>query len=490
VFSVASEANPKIDEEALIDAGYNLSNGKVITGFLMPHDLSSWFSVSDCDTTIPGKIKIDFNIPASFVANQDRFDIEFTRTYRYGGGYRGHNAVDYGERNLQSHVDLFNPNPITTPWEKTIELYSSIGGGDLPEQIIDTQYDVADNGEKLIAVRNKEVKPLNAGIDYDGYGTTTFAWYQRTQSHINNYPSTYEIVDANDEFEWHYLIWDWVLRKYMQHPDNPRYSTITNKFHRFDFEEATACDYRLKITLKADPSVNMTSPVKQGWAALTAREFAGLGAIIRDIAFHSLPTTFADELLNAKDNQPPQNNMDVAGRFDGRIRAWDLQAGTTVKGKFASTDGVHGKGIADFPGMFMKFSWTDFQFSIGIGDHSPKRVMNGTRFDFYTPKFEGYLAITGDLLAGTFYHGLHNTNGGAKFLATVKVVGQSSNYLDAVDAGYKYPGEWMGGGWRRAYDNPAKWYNERFTSIKWKYLNQPIVYPGCLENPNPSNPWE
>lgn len=41
------------------------------------------------------------------------------RTYRYGGGYQGHNAT---LEDKSSHTNLKNPDPAVGDWEKTIVL--------------------------------------------------------------------------------------------------------------------------------------------------------------------------------------------------------------------------------------------------------------------------------------------------------------------------------------------------------------------------------
>ncbi|MBN2652043.1 MAG: hypothetical protein JXR63_06645, partial [Spirochaetales bacterium] len=482
VFSVASEVNPKIDEEALIDAGYNLSNGKVITGFLMPNNIDSWLSVSNRDNSKQGQIVLTITVPDNFRPQLANLSFKISRTYRYGGGHRGFNATDYlpaGERDLTSHVSLTNPNPATAQFEKTIFLdydLSPASFSDGVKNIYDNLYDVDSNGEKLYAVWNTDI--VNEGwVDSDWYyANEGYFWYERSESRIASSSSLYEKVknpDGSDAgMEWHYIKWDWVVRKFLQNTSNPRYSQFneSQKFDRFDFNEAVGCDYKLYVSYNGlDNLEPVATESKRGYPALTPREFTYLSMFLRELAFYRAPAAYYDRIKGLGLGDAGMLGADVTanGYKSGRIlvRNGGLNGVSGARADVYTEDLNGSIGYSDLPGCGVKFNWP--RMDIKFGDYAELCLSNRI-VNVYTPLYSGTISITAYMYAGTYYHGLQE---GSRLVV---------NYTGSdVEVDYRYANEYLGGPWVRAQDpnfSPHKFF-DRTTSINWTGPSG-TTYPG------------
>lgn len=127
---------------------------------------------------------------------------------------------------------------------------------------------------------------------------TAPTWFLLTDSQIAAYavatpPQEWvKVLDPDgtlSEHEWHYLLWDWVIRKQLGA------TNVTNKnaaFADFDFTEMVECGYKIRLIDSRNPqSFSETTVVKKGVPALTPREFAHLAELIREVSFYHIEAT-------------------------------------------------------------------------------------------------------------------------------------------------------------------------------------------------------
>lgn len=474
VWSVAKVFDPKIEQEGLAQDGYNVSETySPIVAILLPANIDSWLSVSDRDNSAQGKIKLTINVPAEHRPIADRLDFKISRTYRYGGGHRGFNAVDYGSnKDLSSHTSLSNPNPTTTEFEKTIFLdYDTNVGSSGTKVILDDLYDVNSAGERLYAVWNKSLE-LNSGGGYQ--------WYERPLSIINANSSTYEIIKDPDEtpsaHEWHYLKWDWVTRKFLQNPGNPRYASFSEaqRYDRFDFNEAVGCDYKLHISYKGLTGIApVVSATKRGYPALTPREQGFLSMFLRELAFYEVPASFQDRIrpLGVGDAGSLGADITARGYKSGTLTVRNGgMAGLGAKADVKCADEPGGSiGFSHLPGCGVRLDWKKMLIMFG----GPHKCFENAKFEAITPLYQIECQLTAFMMGGQYYHGLQP---GSALSVALKV---GANYGSYVTVPYQYANEYLGGEWARARGQSASSFFDRYTSINWKDPDDPNrAYPG------------
>lgn len=448
------------------------------------------------DTKLPGKIKLTVNEKSSTKPDYSHFTVKVERTYRYGGTHQGYPTVDLVSDNMWTggdyisgkyHTDLSNPDPAACPWEKTILLeYTFDLNSSSSANVYDTLYDTDDaTGEKLIAVRRK--------ISHD----TMQPWYERRESVVNSNASKYDVVldpdGTKSEYEWHYLNWDWVMRKYMYHPDNPLAKVYTSTGNssstknvgdrpgRFDIQDAVRCDYRIVLVSKIDPAVTAKSEkTVSGYPRLTPREFSSLAMIIREIAFYEIPASYYDE-VEEQGVSLKRDPVTVEGWNNSKKKDGSIQLVKVDVDIFSLSGTAHlrtnGSGYSYFPGCYIKFDWPGFTIKLG-GDAA--KCLDNNELEIVTPLpgMNGKVKMTAYLYGGTYYHGM-----------------QSGSFITVTYPGYtdfkmelgKLPGaqnhkalvsnEYIESNWGRAqYTNNPDTYWDRYTSINWSYGN--LKYPG------------
>lgn len=448
------------------------------------------------DSKLPGKIKLTVNEKGS-KPDYSNFTVKVERTYRYGGTHQGYPTADLVSDNMWTgygsyisgryHTDLTNPDPAACPWEKTILLeYVFDLASNSSAAVYDTLYDTDDaTGEKLIAVRRK--------ISHD----TMQPWYERKESVVSKNAAKYDIVldpdGTKSEYEWHYLNWDWVMRKYMYHPDNPLAKVYTSTGNssstknvgdrpgRFDIADAVRCDYRIVLVSKIDPSVTAKSEkTVSGYPRLTPREFSSLAMIIREIAFYEIPASYYDE-VEEQGTSLKRDPVTVEGWNNSKKKDGSIQLVKVDVNIFSLSGTAHlrtnGSGYSYFPGCYIKFDWPGFTIKLG-GDYS--KCLDNNELEIVTPLpgMCGKVKMTAYLYGGTYYHGMQNGS-----FITVTYPGYTDFRMDLG----KMPGaqnhkalvsnEYIESNWGRAqYTNNPDTYWDRYTSINWSYSN--LRYPG------------
>ena len=420
--------------------------------------------------------------------------MQIERTYRYNGTHQGYKTNElasdaFGTLDLSNHTNLSDPSPAKVAWEKSIILEYPVNFTSTNElTVYDTLYDTDDStGEKLIAVRRKWSE------------NNMHPWYERTQSKVNQNASKYDVVYDPDgtpsEYEWHYLNWDWVMRKYMWHPDNPLAKTypstgnansrrdIGDRPGRFDFKEAVRCDYRVVLTYKSNTAIQRkTANPVYGYPSLTPREFASLGMILREIAFYEIPAAYYDEVEEqgtSLDRDPRTEkgwNNNRGGNNNGSIELVSVSVDI-----FALAGTAHlrtnGNGYSYFRDLFIKFDWTGFTIKLG---GSAAQCLNNNKIDIITPieGMKGSVSMTAYLYGGTYFHGMQSGSS-----VSVTYPG-ASNFRLELGANYgtgNYralpSNEYLQEGWGRVdYFGSASGYGDRYTSINWEFKGR--VFPG------------
>lgn len=446
------------------------------------------------DQKTQGKIKLTLKPSEELLNLIDLFDVQIERTYRYNGTHQGYKTNElasdaFGTLDLSNHTNLSDPSPAKVAWEKSIILEYPVNFTSTNElTVYDTLYDTDDStGEKLIAVRRKWSE------------NNMHPWYERTQSKVNQNASKYDVVYDPDgtpsEYEWHYLNWDWVMRKYMWHPDNPLAKTypstgnansrrdIGDRPGRFDFKEAVRCDYRVVLTYKSDTAIQRkTANPVYGYPSLTPREFASLGMILREIAFYEIPAAYYDEVEEqgtGLDRDPRTEkgwNNNRGGNNDGSIELVNVSVDI-----FALAGTAHlrtnGNGYSYFRDLFIKFDWTGFTIKLG---GSAAQCLNNNKIDIITPieGMKGSVSMTAYLYGGTYFHGMQSGSS-----VSVTYPG-ASNFRLELGANYgtgNYralpSNEYLQEGWGRVdYFDSASGYGDRYTSINWEFKGR--VFPG------------
>ncbi|MBN2653153.1 MAG: hypothetical protein JXR63_12300 [Spirochaetales bacterium] len=454
---------------AFRDKKPGIGGQKTAVAINLPANPQEWLIVSDVTSTNsslknlalanPGYNAVVLDIPDEYVSLLPAVNLKVTRTYRYGDGHQGYNA---SKTDRSSHTALNNPDPANIPWEKTIDVIVA-DIDTTPELFTTGSLEFKDNladrigGEDVYAVWLKT--HTNAG------GANP--WYERKE---NNIDGDYVLVrnpDGQPEgHEWHYLKWDWVVRKYMNNPGNPNQNS--NRFARVNLLEAVRCDYRIELTWKeSELSVSdkvVSTPV-YGIPALTPREFTSLAFFIREVAFYKIPMSFLDEVYEQGVGNADTSDKNVPGKIEGRLKMWggslDLFA-LTIKANAATEDGPSGIGVVDFPGIGIKLSWN---IALKLGGE-PRRSIDGSIFDIFTPFGNGKLQLWADLLGGTYQHGVY----GGDIRVTYN---NYSNQKVELGICNEYGGT---NGWQRASGSSPADYDNRYTSVGWEVSGK--TYPG------------
>lgn len=475
--------------EGQVGAGYHISDWATPAAiFLAPRNLAGWLAASDNDystTSAYGKVRLTVTVPQAYRPYINDFNFEVNRTYRYGGGYQGHNAVsgtNKGNSDLSSHTSLTNPDPTSGPWKKTITLEYPFNGSDFSNGVLsrmDTLYDVDEDGKKLIAVVNTSFE-----------SETAKPWYERTQDFIDNNPQgvTYQKVPDLDgepsEMEWHYLKWDWVIRKAMYHSGNDEIPSSVSGRNRFDINLMTRADYTLTVKSSVaghdDVTFTDTEHVVYGWPALTPREFGFLAMILREISFYRIKVSYYDEVeeMGLGAAGMAKQDEEHLGACGGKIckKNGGLNG---VSGASADvyTEGGPNNGISEFPGCEIVFSWKPMYIKFG----GPHICLDGKLMYIYTPKWSGSIKITADLYGGTYYHGLASRSHFDISYASFTNYADISTLMpsNATSLGsYRMGNEYLSMGltWDRAKGNNPNNYYDRYTSVGWTYPG--LSYPG------------
>ncbi len=485
VFAINRDAkeDQNIINEGQLSGNYFLSEPTVSFGYILDLDLAGWLTVSDNDRSSDkayGKIKLEVTVPATDRHYMDNLQVQVRRTYRYGGGYQGHNAT---RSDKSSHTNLTNPNPAAVSWEKTITLEYPFSADTLKTATVtqwDTMYDVNDSGEKLIAALDKNTSQS---------GGTSYPWYERTQAQMDSMGKWEKIYDTDgtpSEMEFHYLKWDWIVRKAMNHSANP--NKDSNKIKRFDINLMTRADYQVVVKHK-DPSVTdeIVGPVVYGWPALTPREFAFLVMLAREVSFYRVGVSFADEHREQGfgDAGNAANDVTAKGAVSGHILTRNggldgfsgAKADVFTSNNGSSNDGGH---IEDLPGVKVTLSWRPFKLGFG----GPNKNLDGHEIKVATPRWSGSTYITAYLYGGTYLHGIHpqdsffeikyakwnRTRVSSTLHANASAVqGQGAMALEYLNDGFTW--------WRTTSSGSNKnTYFDRYTSVNWSFEGR--AYPG------------
>lgn len=454
------------------------------------------------DNKLFGKIKLTVSENEKG-AKQDHslFTIKAERTYRYGGTHQGYPTNDLAGEYFWNNTDkpgsvikgtyctdLYNPNPASCPWEKTVLLeYSFDLASSNSANVYDTLYDTDDaTGEKLLAVRRKVIAEEG------------FPWFERKESIVKANASKYDIIYDPDgtasEYEWHYLNWDWVMRKYMYHASNPLAKTYPNtgtagsskyvgdRPGRFDLKDAVRCDYRLVLVSKLEPNVSIKSEkTVSGYPSLTPREFSSLAMILREIAFYEIEASYYDEITETTiSNQPPKDPKTAAGWANtkkGNGGSIEL-----VKGELNGFTGIrahvrtNGPGYEYFSGCFLKFDWP----TLGLNFGGPSKCIDNFKLEIQTPLagMSGTVNMTAFMMGGTYFHGMHSGS-----FVTVTYPGYSGFRMEIGENWGKgnnhkvlVSNEYLEMNWGRISTSTKDTYMDRYTSINWSYGNK--QYPG------------
>lgn len=492
--------NSRNDERYLAEG--QVSSDYFKTGFsdpyglmLAPRDMKSWISATDNNTSsteMYGKVKVTVTIPQGYRGYLHQLNFKLHRKYRYGGGYQGHNAVSktsLGDSNLSTHTSLTNPNPGTVPWEKDIALEYDFTGTSFTngsKSCMDTLYDTDNNGTKLIAAINRSFTAVDSTIP-------AYPWYERTQSYMDSCGQSWQpIVDPDgtrSEFEFHYLIWDWLVRKAINNPGNPRANGYSGN-NRFDINLMTRCDYSLEVVsaVAGKPDVNYHDKnYAYGWPALTPREFVFLGEFLREVTFYRIGVAWLDEYRAAGIGDAGSAKADQFenGAAGGKLSKTNGDGNAFgAKADLVTSGGPHG-GILEFPNCEMSLSWTPMNIVFGGGSN---KCMDNAKFSIYTPKWSGDIFLTAYLYGGTIFHGI-----GPNSYVGLSYAGFQGNkrLTSTLPSAYSSQGEYyiiheficMGHTWHRItyeHSNNANTYYDRYTSVHWN-INGTIPaknYPG------------
>ena len=493
-----------LNQNSKNDARY-ISEGEVSqtyfkTGFsdaaallLAPRDMKSWISATDNDTSstaMYGKVKVTVTVPTAYRPYLHQLNFKLHRKYRYGDGYQGHNAVSktqLSDSNLSTHTSLTNPNPASVPWDKDIALEYNFDGNSFTNGVnscMDTLYDIDGSGTKLIAAINKSFKAVDPSIP-------AYPWYERTQQYMNSCGQTWEpIVDpdgSRSEFEFHYLIWDWIVRKAINNPGNPKASSESGN-KRFDINEMTRCDYSLEVisNVAGRPDVNYHDKnYSYGWPALTPREFVFLGEFLREVTFYRIGVSWLDEYRQAGigDAGAAAADQFESGVVGGKLSKTNGSGGTSgASANLVTSGGPHG-GILEFPNCEMVLNWSPFNIVFG---GSSQKCMDNAKFSIYTPRWQGDIFLTAYLYGGQIFHGLGSGSEIGVSYASFSGNKKLFNIMPNADQGrYWIIHEFicMGHTWHRitySESNNANTYYDRYTSVHWN-INGTIPaknYPG------------
>ena len=477
-----SQANTDYQNEGVVTGDYYVSTSSYFAATIkpLPVNIDGWLTVSDNDQTCKGDIALTIDIPAEYQPYLAQFDFVIERTYRWGDGYQGHFADEHaGQPTISDYYcSLTNPNPATVAFSKTIDLEydtsgSAFSGSSLT--VFDTLYDVDGSGNKLFASVNTEHCYVNEH-------SIQYPWFERTQAYIDdsatNGPFS-KILDHDgtpSEHEWHYLKWDWVVRKAKAQYGN---------WSDFDINEMTRADYKLKMVYTNGNPGTVTSSTVSGWPALTAREFAFMLHFIREVSFYRLPMTWWDEIVDMQDNQPSMSDISQSGwqAGSGKIYLRDAFAGLGGAGGDAYTDAI---GISEFPGISLIFDWHGFKINTG-GDTSGNRDISGRVAYVTTPRWSGSMKYYLSVFAGTLYHGVYESGPGGWSETQITyenwsdesiddIYGNWNAYIYSVNMVHEYLSKGASGGWRASTGWVQGGYRNRMTSVNWDYPSR--SYPG------------
>jgi hypothetical protein len=420
-------------------------------------DLSKWLEATNQVDSPDGKIEVTLKIPEKYKNLAGAMKYIVTRTYRYGGGYQGHGSDD-NDGTVNASLE---PKPENSPWEKTISI-AEISGNEIEggkKVLIDTLYDTDENGNKLYACINKKVtfdcgSYCNSGSDGDSNDGNP--WYERTKSQIESTSNDYKMILDPDGtpagHEWHYLKWDYVFRKYLNHPDNPLASQPFQK--KVNFEEAVRCDYSLKLvwdtSLAGVNDASTTSEKVYGYPSLTPREFTSLVFFLREEAFNRI-WYLNYQAFEGFSLGKLTSGQSANGKSAGSVRFGDVEV-TSLSGA-GETNGVGDKYFYDFDNIGVQFS---FRIKITVDAVGP---LSGT-FYIKTPLYNGYATLNGGIVSGLYQLWVH------KGSLKVEYVSKGGTKAKKGSMDFKICNE---------YASNSMWGPKggRYTSVGWPNNNYP-----------------
>ncbi len=336
-------------------------------------------TVGKNDANYEGKIPVSIALNQELAPYKNLVKFRVYRTYGWGGGHRG-SATGVGSAgyDVASNGNPFAPNPDNVPDEKTIMAYE-VSGADFDANgkyvVQDTLYDVKGGtidtngvtvgGDKLIASVCLNVpqngyqgggwsgeRPLNQPAFFTNYhdtdnGTTGFpcnhfGWYELTQaefdySHASRGEKWYQVQDmdgALSEHEWHYLKWDWAIRKQL---GANKVGNGSSAFANFDFEKMITAKYKVEVVF-ADGSTKAVDGLS-GYPALTPREITFLSSLIREITFYEDVRSYEHAIIKYGSGfpivQPSTSDQSHAGLTAGTFNLFDA----SLSGVSISTTG-------------------------------------------------------------------------------------------------------------------------------------------------------
>lgn len=474
VKAVNSEAVASAQYQALaaasvlpVSAGISYAATGKTQGLPAPSQLKGWLTATDNDPSIAGNIDVTIEVPPAYTAMIPALNFKLTRTYRYGGDSNGaaHQGYYAQGTDTSSHWKLDHPDPAgaDTTWEKTITL-TNPGYEEFSDGVYiyrDNLHDTNGRGEPLYAARNLDVKLLGDNNSYKGS-----PWYERSMSQIES--GNFEMVrDPDGElagYEWHYLKWDWVMRKYLYHSGNPLSGEAQQ--NRFDINEATRCDYKLELSWKnagAGVVDKVETEPAYGWAALTPREFSYLGFILREIACYDVGLTFHDAVYEM--GIPSTNDVIGYGWADGQMKLHSMKSSLSPLGGHGKIGTVGPRGVAHFTNCYVKIE-PHWAMEVYVSSH---RNINGNILVDCGERYQGEIIMKNiNILVGTYYHWVH---GGQVQVST-------GNYRNH-SLSFEMCNEYMNSKWKWArveeYRGGRDW-DGRNTSINWKCNGK--TYPG------------
>lgn len=422
--NTTSKESSTIQEEGILTGEYYYSPIYYSTVCLpFPTIDDSWFIVGQNDPSYEGKIPVTINIPDGHQGSFSNMQFQVSRTYGYGGGYRGsnngvgtvgvagadggapHGSGDPAAGGMGWNRYPLNPNPNDSEREKTIVAYTFTGDRFKNNSYVckDTLYDTNEDNEKLFACLPKADVGAVTHI-YDD-GRHVHSWFLLTDAQIAAYAAKQQtwvkVIDPDgtpSEHEWHYLLWDWAIRKQLG-SDNVGYKSAA--FSNFKFEEMVTCKYSIKLVALSDDSKNSTTGEKTGVPALTPREFAHLAELFRQISFYHQEAT----LMNAITG--------ITG-FGAGVPSFGTVSGTQSGSIVVSNSGsaippIYAKvatpsGISDLAGCSIKLQdGAELPLTIRrSSDNGGWEYMRGF-MDLVTPVYSGRLYLDINLKSGTFW---------------------------------------------------------------------------------------
>lgn len=483
----------KIDSEGILTGKYYQSR-PYYTSFLPTID-NDWFAVGRNDSNYAGKIPVTITVPATYQHYTPYMNFEVYRTYNYGGGYRGANSGvgTPGTFTVDTNAYPLFPNPDDSPEIKTIKAYTISGtafsGGSYV--CADTLYDTDANEDKLFACLPTDSVP-NASQTYVTNASYTEetsrvvrSWHLLTQAQIDAYAAAgqtwHKVLDPDgtpSEHEWHYLLWDWAIRK--QLGARNVVGNSSNKFADFDFTKMVECDYKVRLVDASNPSnFSDTTTVKKGVPALTPREFANLGEILREISFYSVEATVHNATVCFGFTDQPETGTYSGKRFGTITASQKSNSGLGGNMQIEVLVKVSAAGISDLEGCSIQLGNGNGWNLWIMGSDTTKSGHQYTRGDMQvvTPLYSGTVHYYMSFKNGTKWH---NVGGG-----TIGVTFDSFSAYDVKDnMGYpSYGSSWIINevgvtGWmeRAIVDGNGQW-SGRHTDIN--FIFRGVKYPGA-----------